>query len=256
MIFGVSNRGKIMSTLNIKNINLLNAKEKDKLLFEYNILISHYSAEDRISWSLNNLPGLHIMSSSFGIQSIVLIHLIIQQKPDIPIILIDTGYLFPETYHFIDNLMNKFNFNLKIFRSEISPAWQEARYGKLWEKGIKGINFYNNINKVEPMNLALNQLSAKTWFSGLRRSQSRSRNKLPYLSIQKGRFKILPILDWSHEKINKYMKHNHLDIHPLYKKGYLSVGDIHTTRKHIPGMLEEDTRFFGLKRECGLHENE
>lgn len=240
---------------NMKNINLLNTEKQHELLSEYNILISNYSAEERIAWSLKNLPCSHILSSSFGIQSIVLLHLIIQQKPDIPVVLIDTGYLFPETYNFIDILTKKFNLNLKVFRSKISPAWQEARYGKLWEKGIKGINFYNHMNKVQPMKLALKKLSVQTWFSGLRRSQSKSRHELPYLSIQKGIFKMLPILDWSHETINKYLKKNNLEIHPLYKQGYLSVGDVHTTQKYIPGMLEENTRFFGLKRECGLHEH-
>ncbi|AEO08205.1 phosphoadenylyl-sulfate reductase [Buchnera aphidicola] len=244
-----------MSIFNIKNINSLHSKKKNEILSELNILLSQYSAEERINWALTNLPDSHIMSSSFGIQSIVLIHLMIQQKPNIPIILIDTGYLFPQTYHFIDMLTNKFNLHVKVFRSKISPAWQEARYGKLWEQGIKGINLYNNINKVKPMNFALNQLSVKTWFSGLRRDQSKSRNELTYLSIQKGIFKILPILDWSRQTISKYLKQHNLDIHPLYKMGYVSVGDVHTTQKYQSGMLEEETRFFGLKRECGLHEN-
>ena len=118
------------------------------------MILSKYSAQKRISWSLKNLPCTHIMSSSFGIQSIVLLHLIVTQKPNIPVILIDTGYLFPQTYHFIDLLTKKWNLNLKVFRSKISPAWQEARYGKLWTKGLQGINLYNTINKVEPMNLA------------------------------------------------------------------------------------------------------
>lgn len=234
---------------------MLNSEKKHQILSEFNLLISNYSAEKRISWALKNLPCTHVMSSSFGIQSIVLLHLIVQQKPDIPIVLIDTGYLFPQTYNFIDILTNKFNLNLKIFRSEISPAWQEARYGKLWEQGIKGIDFYNNINKVEPMNLAFKQLSIQTWFAGLRHDQSKSRNLLPYLSIKKTIFKILPILDWSNDQIHSYIRKNKLDVHPLFKEGYSSVGDIHTSKKHIPGMLEEETRFFGLKRECGLHEN-
>ncbi|QCI20557.1 phosphoadenylyl-sulfate reductase [Buchnera aphidicola (Brachycaudus cardui)] len=245
-----------MSKFNIKNIELLNSQEKNDILSELNLLISNYSTEERISWALRNLPCTHVMSSSFGIQSVVLLHLIITQKPDIPVILIDTGYLFPQTYNFIDFLMKKFNLNLQIFRSKISPAWQEARYGQLWTKGIKGINFYNSINKVQPMNFALKNLSVQTWFAGLRRDQSKSRKLLSFLSIQKRVFKVLPILDWSNDKIAEYLKINNLDIHPLSKEGYSSIGDIHTTSKHISGMLEEETRFFGLKRECGLHENE
>lgn len=244
-----------MSKFHIKNIELLNSKEKNEMLSEFNFLMSNYSAEERISWALKNLPSIHVMSSSFGIQSTVLLQLTIRQEPNIPIILIDTGYLFPETYNFIDFLTKKFNLNLQIFRSKISPAWQEARYGKLWTKGIKGINFYNNMNKVQPMNFALKKLSVQTWFSGLRRDQSKSRKLLPFVSLQKGIFKILPILDWSNDQIDQYFKKKNLDVHPLLKDGYSSIGDVHTTSKHKSGMLEEETRFFGLKRECGLHEN-
>ena len=79
-------------------------------------------------------------------------------RPDIPVILIDTGYLFPETYRFIDQLTDQLKLNLQVFRAEQSPARQEARYGKLWEQGVEGIEKYNQINKVEPMNRALETL--------------------------------------------------------------------------------------------------
>ncbi len=77
-------------------------------------------------------------------------------------ILTDTGYLFPETYRFIDELTDKLKLNLKVYRATESAAWQEARYGKLWEQGVEGIEKYNDINKVEPMNRALKELNAQT----------------------------------------------------------------------------------------------
>ncbi|STW27594.1 phosphoadenylyl-sulfate reductase [Klebsiella michiganensis] len=76
--------------------------------------------------------------------------------------------------------------NLKVYRAKESAAWQEARYGKLWEQGVEGIEKYNDINKVEPMNRALEELNAQTWFAGLRREQSGSRAHLPVLAIQRG----------------------------------------------------------------------
>lgn len=97
------------------------------------------------------------------------LHLVNQIRPDIPVILTDTGYLFPETYRFIDELTDKLKLNLKVYRATESAAWQEARYGKLWEQGVEGIEKYNDINKVEPMNRALKELNAQTWFAGLRR---------------------------------------------------------------------------------------
>lgn len=185
-----------------------------------------------------------------------MLHLVSQVEADVPVVLTDTGYLFPETYQFIDTLTEKLKLNLKTFRAEHTPAWQEARYGLLWEQGVEGLEKYNRINKVEPMKRALEQLQVKTWFSGLRREQAQSRATLPILAIQNGVFKFLPVIDWTNKDVHYYLKDNDLPYHPLWDQGYLSVGDVHTTRKWEPGMSEEETRFFGLKRECGLHEDD
>lgn len=224
------------------------------LLNELNNNLKKLSVDARIEWAINHLPEKFMLSSSFGIHSVVSLHLLTRKIPRIPVVIIDTGYLFPETYKFIDKLTKELNLNLKIFRSNKSPAWQESIYGKLWEKGLQGIEKYNLINKVKPMKIALKFLSIKTWFAGLRNNQSDSRKNLKILEIQKNFFKFLPIVDWNNKKIYQYIKNNNLIIHPLWKQGYLSVGDIHTTNKWKPGQKTEETRFFGLKRECGLHE--
>ncbi|WP_312239988.1 phosphoadenosine phosphosulfate reductase [Pantoea sp.] len=243
-----------MSVLDLATLNELPKVERILAIAETNAQLEKRSAEERVSWALENLPGAFVLSSSFGIQAAVSLHLVTRLRPDIPVILTDTGYLFPETYRFIDELTDKLDLNLQVFRAETSPAWQEARYGKLWEQGVEGIEKYNQINKVEPMNRALETLGARTWFAGLRRDQSGSRANLPVLAIQRGVFKILPIIDWDNRQVYQYLKQHNLKYHPLWDEGYLSVGDTHTTKKWEPGMAEEETRFFGLKRECGLHE--
>lgn len=243
-----------MSQLDLAALNEMSKVQRSMALAATNAQLEKSSAEERVSWALENLPGAYVLSSSFGIQAAVSLHLVTRQQPDIPVILTDTGYLFPETYRFIDELADQLNLNLKVFRAETSPAWQEARYGKLWEQGVEGIEKYNEINKVEPMNRGLDTLGAQTWFAGLRRDQSGSRANLPVLGVQRGVFKVLPIIDWDNRQIHQYLQDNDLKYHPLWDQGYLSVGDTHTTRKWEPGMAEEETRFFGLKRECGLHE--
>jgi len=243
-----------MTVLDLATLNSGSKVDRIMALAEINVQLESLSAEQRVSWALKQLPGAFVLSSSFGIQAAVLLHMVTQQQPDIPVILTDTGYLFPETYRFIDELTQQLNLNLQIFRAETSAAWQEARYGKLWEQGVEGIEQYNQINKVEPMNRALETLGAQTWFAGLRRDQSGSRASLPVLAVQRGVFKILPIIDWDNRQVHQYLKQHGLKYHPLWDEGYLSVGDTHTTRKWEPGMAEEETRFFGLKRECGLHE--
>lgn len=242
-------------TLDLAHLLTLTKAEQKLALAEVNALLETKTALERVQWAVDNLESEFVLSSSFGIQAAVCLHLITTVKADTPIILTDTGYLFPETYQFIDDLTKQLNLNLKIYSAQHSAAWQEARYGKLWDQGVDGLTKYNLMNKVEPMKRALKELNAKTWFSGLRRSQSSSRGDLPVLSLQNGCFKFLPIIDWSNKQVHYYLEENGLSYHPLWDQGYVSVGDVQTSRPLEAGMSEEETRFFGLKRECGLHED-
>jgi len=211
-------------------------------------------ARQRIECALEHLPGAHVLSSSFGMQAAVMLHLVTRVKPDIPVIFIDTGYHFPETYRFVDELADRFKLNLEICRAEISPAWQEARHGKRWEQGREGIDAYNRQNKVEPMQRALRELEAGTWFSGLRRDQSSSRARLAWVERQWQCLKVHPIADWTDREVHRYLLAHDLPYHPLREKGYLSIGDWHTTRSVNEVDDSEKLRFFGLMRECGLHQ--
>ncbi len=230
------------------------AESRQLTLEHCNRQFDKQSAEERVRWSLANLPPLHVLSSSFGAQAAVTLHLVTQESPDIPIVLVDTGYLFPETYQFIDELTERLKLKLLVYRATTSPAWQEARHGERWTQGQAGIAAYNEENKVAPMKEALRELNAGTWFAGLRRSQSPSRANTPYLDWSGDRWKVHPIADWTDRDVHKYLKRNDLPYHPLWEKGYVSIGDRHTTRPIHEVDNEEQTRFFGLNRECGLHE--
>jgi phosphoadenosine phosphosulfate reductase len=223
-------------------------------LVQTNLALEKQSAIQRVTWALGHLPQNFMLSSSFGAQAAVMLHMVTKQYPDIPVVLTDTGYLFAETYQFVDELTRRLNLNLKVYRADASSAWQEARMGKMWEQGLEGIEKYNALNKVEPMQKALSDLQVKSWFAGLRRSQSDMRETLPVVQQLKNQYKIYPIIDWSNKDVHLYLKEYNLPYHPLWEKGYVSIGDWHSTRSLEEGMNEQDTRFFGLKRECGLHE--
>lgn len=231
----------------------LTAAESTQALAELNRWLAQRSAEERVAWALANTAGEHALSSSFGAQSAVSLHMVTRQRPDIPVILVDTGYLFPETYRFIDRLSEQLALNLKVYRPQIGVAWMEARLGRLWEDGADGLKRYNRLRKIEPMQRALDELGVRTWIAGLRRSQSRARAGIDFLELRDGRWKLHPLADWRDRDVWNYLQRHDLPYHPLWERGYVSIGDVHTTRPLQAGMREEETRFFGLQRECGLH---
>ncbi|MBC8382119.1 MAG: phosphoadenosine phosphosulfate reductase [Porticoccaceae bacterium] len=222
-------------------------------LTNVNEALEKKTALERIEFAAENLPSNYSIASSFGAQSAVSLHMITQVMPKIPVILIDTGYLFPETYQFVDQLAEALDLDVHVYQSTMSPAWQEARYGKLWEKDTRALNEYNQRNKVEPMDRALNELEVGTWFAGLRREQSKSRHELPIVQTFKDRVKVHPVIDWSNRDIHQYLQKHRLPYNPLWEKGYVSIGDKHSTKPLTLGLSEEETRFGGSQRECGLH---
>ena len=222
-------------------------------LEDANRFLSGLSAAERVAWAIENTPGLHVMTSSFGVQAAVMLHLVNERAPGIPVVVVDTGYLFPETYQFMDALTSRLGLNLVVCRAELSPAWQEARYGKHWEQGVDGIKAYNHRNKVAPLEDKFDELGVTTWFTGLRREQASSRAQTPFIGVAAGRIKVQPIADWTKQDVHRYLEQHELPYHPLFEQGYVSIGDTHSTRPLTLGMTEEETRFGGLVRECGLH---
>lgn len=212
------------------------------------------TATDRLRWALEEFRGHAVLSTSFGAQAAVMLHLATRIDPQIPVVFIDTGYLFPETYRFAEELTEKLGLNLKVYVPLMTAARQEALYGKLWEQGVEGLEKYGRLNKVEPMNRALAELGARVWIAGLRREHASTRGELPVVKRQNRVLKIHPIVDWTDRQIGEYLALHGLPYHPLWEQGYVSIGDTHSTTRFAEGMRLEDTRFGGLKRECGLHE--
>ncbi len=210
--------------------------------------------QERVAWAAEMFGDELIMTTSFGTHSAVMLHLVTSVIPDIPVVFIDTGYLFPETYRFASELTESLNLNLKKYRASTSAAEQEALHGRLWEQGEDGLKRYNFMNKVEPMARAVEDLGARAWLAGLRRSQGETRAKRAIVENQNRMTKVYPILDWNNRQMHQYLTENKLPYHPLWDMGYVSLGDWHSTSKLEAGMTEAQTRFGGQSRECGLHE--
>ncbi len=222
-------------------------------LSQVNAYLALQTAPARIAWALEYLPGTHAVSSSFGAQSAVLLHMSNAVQPGIPVIFVDTGFLFPETYEFADLLTARLDLNIVRTQPIAAARWPEADVANLQQAGVAAITRYNHAHKVEPMQRALAQQQVQTWIAGLRRSQSDSRRDVQFLQTQNGRLKLHCIADWTDRDIGHYLSEHDLPYHPLWEKGYVSIGDRYLTAPILPGMRAEEARFFGLKRECGLH---
>jgi phosphoadenosine phosphosulfate reductase len=194
-----------------------------------------------------------VASTSFGLQAAVMLKLIADNAPEIPVIFIDTGYHFPETYQYADQLTKQLGIDLRIYNTAYSAARMEALYGRLWEQGKEGMDRYGIITKVEPMDRALKDLGTDVWISGVRRSQSSTRAERQFAEQQKKTLKVYPILDWADAQVSVFMNQHHLPPHPLQEKGYVTMGDWHSTVPATDGLSAEETRFNGQKYECGLH---
>jgi phosphoadenosine phosphosulfate reductase len=196
-----------------------------------------------------------VLTTSFGIQSAVLLHMVTRRKPGLPVIWIDTGYLPAETYRYAEELSDRLGLNLHVYQSSVSPARMEALYGRLWEReDSASLERYHHIRKVEPLERAFAELRATAWLAGVRREQTDFRRTLRTAERHNGVCKIHPLLEWRAEDVDAYFRRYDLPAHPLAGEGYRTVGDAHLSRPTIESDTgERDSRFAGRAQECGIH---
>lgn len=220
-----------------------------------NAALSETDATRIIEWAAETFGDGLVMSTSFGIHAAVTLHLATRVVPRMPVVWVDTGYMPPETYQFAEALSARLELNLRVYQAEMSPARMEALYGRLWESDdVELFNRYDRIRKVEPMQRALRDLGASAWIAGLRSQQTAHRGTLPIVGVQWQRYKVHPVLRWTTKQMHEYLVAHDLPYHPLFEKGYATVGDWHSSRAvTAEDGNERATRFRGMKEECGLH---
>jgi len=225
-------------------------------LIEARAKLASLSPEKRLEWALEKFDGQFAITTSFGIQSSVLLNMIheINHSNQIKVIWVDTGYLPPETYQYADSLSKKLDLTITVVQSSISPARMEALYGKLWEnKSLQDLEKYHQIRKIQPLEEAFTQHEINCWASGVRSNQTDNRSSMNVVDLIRERISLRPILEWSQKDIFYYMQKNKLPQHPLFQQGYSTIGDWHSSAPESNDSLGRQTRFGGLKEECGIH---
>jgi len=228
-------------------------------LKKFNEELINLSSLEILEWGLQKFENNLAFTTSFGIQSSVLLHLIQSSslKNEVKIFWIDTGYLPKETYLYANTLINRLGLNITILQSDISPAHMEAIHGKLWESNrVEDINKYHQIRKVDPLDKALKKYSINCWGSGVRAQQTSNRGNMKFIELIRDTLSIRPLLEWSQKDIFYYMEEKNLPQHPLFIKGYSTVGDWHSSSAESSNAKGRSTRFGGIKQECGLHVND
>ena len=220
--------------------------------------LEQLSAQGQIEWGFKQFNERFVLTTSFGIQSAVLLHMTValksNQKPKV--IWIDTGYLPKETYSYAEELTKLFELNLVVAQSPISPARMEALYGRLWETGVqKDLEKYHQIRKVDPLEKTFSDLNVHCWASGVRKGQTKNRQSMSNVDFIRERLTLRPLLNWTKKDIFYYMERNKLPQHPLFEKGYSTVGDWHSSEAENINVKGRSTRFGGLSEECGIHLN-
>jgi phosphoadenosine phosphosulfate reductase len=234
----LSTKGELFTLTNL-NISQLNKQ------FE------HAPPTEILRWAWDTFDQKVTASSSFQSQSVPLLHMISRVCPAMPVIFLDTGFHFPETLKFRDDLKRQFGLTIVVAHPAIDKSQLLTQYGQALYRQDPDLCCY--INKVEPMQRALTGFEG--WVSGVRRDQTTNRSDLPVLEQPPtGPLKIYPLITWTRQEIFAYIDRHNLPTHPLLAKGYRSVGCVPCTRPVLPDEHERAGRWADVdKDECGLH---
>ena len=216
------------------------------------------TAQQRLAWAQERFGAHFALSTSFGIQSAVLLHMASElgQRTGLrlPVIWVDTGYLPAETYRYADQLSRILELDLHVAQSPLSPARMEALHGQLWSTGRgEDLEHYLRIRKVEPLDGMFEALEVRCWASGVRGNQTDHRRAMRPLDPVRKRWSLRPLLNWTSKDVYYYLQEHDLPRHPLFEKGYSTVGDWHSSAPDGAEASGRATRFGGQRQECGIH---
>jgi phosphoadenosine phosphosulfate reductase len=210
-------------------------------------------AEELVRLELERTPGDICVTNSFQAEDMVVLHMVRQTLPDVPVVFLDTGYHFAEVYAYRDRMAESWGMNLINLLPELTVPDQEAQFGILNQTDPGRCC---GMRKVKPLFTALGEY--KLWFTGLRREQAKSRAALQPIedfALPSGRSirKISPLTEWTAKDVWQYAKANEIPLLPLYDKGYSSIGCEPCTSLPLDPNDPRSGRWGGQKQECGIH---
>jgi len=210
------------------------------------------TAQRVIAEALNG-SGEPCVTSSFQAECVALVHMLAAQRPGIPVLFLDTGYHFAETYAYRDHIVAELGLNLVNLLPRLTVPEQEGQFGILYQTAPSRCC---EMRKVEPLFAGLEAYDV--WFTGLRRDQSPTRKDLKVADdfrLPGGKVlrKISPLADWTAADVWAYLKHQGIPVLPRFDRGYTSIGCEPCTQLPFDPGNPRSGRWSGQKVECGIH---
>jgi len=211
------------------------------------------AAEALLDRTLEEHPGRVCITCSFQAEDMVVLHLLRQRIPGVPVLFLDTGYHFRDTYAYRDRMAASWKLNLVNLVPGLTTAQQENIFGILYHTDPGRCC---HLRKVEPLMAALEQFDV--WFTGLRREQSPTRKNLQQVELHQlpsGRsmLKVSLLAEWNWRQVSEAMAQNEIEYLPLYSQGYPSIGCEPCTALPTNADEPRSGRWAGQKLECGIH---
>lgn len=218
-----------------------------------NVQLRHHAARDVIRAAVEAVDRLALVSS-FGAESVVLLHLASKVKPDLPVLFIDTQMLFPETLAYQRDVAEKLGLTQITTLRAVDIARDDPN-GTLHQSDPDACCA---LRKTAPLNAALRDFDG--WITGRKRFHSDGRATLQHFEAEErsdeapARIKVNPLAFWSRDDVAEYITENNLPRHPLVAQGYASIGCAPCTSPTNPGEDPRAGRWRGTsKDECGIH---
>ena len=189
-----------------------------------------------IEWAIARAEGRAIVSTNFRPYEAVILHLVTQVQPDIPVLWVDHGYNREATYQHADELKAKLGLNIQAFVPRLTAAHYDAAHGGMpepTEENEEAIKAFSTVMKLEPFQRGMRELAPTVWLTALRKVQNPNRAELDIVSPDNNfnSLKVSPVFEWSNEQMEAYLAEHDLPNEWDY---------------FDPAKADE-------KRECGLH---
>ncbi len=213
-------------------------------------------AEDLLRWALTTYQHAFAIVTSFQLEGMVLIDMASRLVDHFRVITVDTGRLPEETYTMIETVRARYGVHVEVAAPDpVELADLIHTHGpNCFYRSPELRLLCCQVRKVRPLERKLGTVQA--WAVGLRRLQSETRATISKVELVAGRFKLSPLADWTDQQVEEYVQRHDVPRHPLYAKGYTSIGCEPCTRPTLPGEPKRAGRWWwesGVPKECGIH---